>query len=448
MFSYKNFNTRVTIHVLLIAVTSAALIWTLDRDHLLVTHISLAFLWVIEVFSLLYYVKRVNRELALFFEAIRFDDDSVHFNPDKNKPFKKLYYQFNRIIDEFSKAKTAQEAEHQYFINTVKHVRTGLISFDDKGEIEIYNKAAAELLNTPVIHKIRELNRVQEGFGDRLQKIPPDQSETIRLKINNDLRVLSVRSVEFKFESREVKLISLQNITPELEQGEIEAWQKLTRVMAHEIINSVSPVTLLSSGMLQSFEKEGKVKEAREVRDDEIKTSVESLKAIKKRSQGLTKFVESYRSIAKIPEPKLSTFSIKELFEQVHIFEKKDLESRKIAFQFHVYPESLMLTADEKLIEQVLINLVKNAMDALDGSQSPEINLKSFESEGNVIIKVQDNGGGIQVENIDNIFVPFFTTKDTGSGIGLSFSRQIMRAHKGKILVLSQPGETEFTLVF
>jgi nitrogen fixation/metabolism regulation signal transduction histidine kinase len=323
-----------------------------------------------------------------------------------------------------------------------------LISFNDQGEVEIYNNAASELLNTPVIHKISELNRVHEGFGDRIVSMTPDQAETVRLKVNNDLRVVSLRVVEFKFESKQVKLVSLQNITPELEQGEIEAWQKLTRVMAHEIINSVSPITLLSSTMLQGFEADKGVKSADEIKDDQIETSVQSLKAIKKRSQGLAKFVESYRNIAKIPEPKLSTFPIKELFEQVHILLKKDLESKQVGFEFKIYPESLNLTADEKLMEQVLINLVRNAIDAVAESENPTVIMKAFESDDEVLLKVMDNGGGIPLENMDNIFVPFFTTKDTGSGIGLSFSRQIMRAHKGKILAFSQPGNTEFTLVF
>jgi signal transduction histidine kinase len=187
---------------------------------------------------------------------------------------------------------------------------------------------------------------------------------------------------------------------------------------------------------------------AERLKANQIETSVQSLKAIKKRSQGLTKFVESYKSIAKIPEPKLSTVRVKELFEQVHILLKKELESKNISFGFNVYPESLTLTADEKLVEQILINLMRNAIDASEGVVAPEVRLKAFESHGDVLIKVGDNGQGIPAENMDNIFVPFFTTKDTGSGIGLSFSRQIMRAHKGKILVSSEPGNTEFSLVF
>jgi len=157
---------------------------------------------------------------------------------------------------------------------------------------------------------------------------------------------------------------------------------------------------------------------------------------------------KSYKSIAKIPEPKLSAFSIKGVFEQVHILLKRELESRGISFEFGVYPDALTLTADEKLLEQVLINLMRNAMEAVNGIDDPKIFLKAFESESDLLIKVIDNGEGISSENMENIFVPFFTTKEAGSGIGLSFSRQIMRAHKGKILAFSEPGNTELTLVF
>jgi len=444
--AYKNFEFKVTLYVLLIALTSTAFILTMHLGHLLVTHISLAVIWVFEIWALIFYVKKTNRELAVFFSSFQFGDDSVTFNPNQAKAFGPLYTQFNRINNEFRLAKREKEVEHQYFANTVKHVPTGLISFNENGEVEIFNDAASVLLDKPVVHNISDLNRFHADLEQKLRDLKPGKTTTTKIHSQNDTQIISMKAAKFKLGSKDIKLVSLQNITPELEEGEITAWQKLIRVLTHEIVNSVSPITLLSTTLLSTFEKKEGMVSIDNLSDKEISQSILGLNAIKKRSAGLSRFVESYRSIANVPTPHLGEFKVKELFEQVEILLRKDMESHKVLFSMDVDPE-LSMIGDEKLIEQIMINLVKNAIDALDGTDN-RIELKAFKEESETILKVGDNGQGISPDELSNIFTPFYTTKEGGSGIGLSLSRQIMRAHKGKLMVKSVPGWTEFSLVF
>ena len=438
---YKNFTLKVTITIVVMAVTSIGFLWTFQNPYLLVTNISLGLLWLLEIIYLIYTVKRTNRDLTLFLESIKFEDDTLVFKKGSDESFDKLYGEFNRIIGELSKAKVEKEAEHQYFLNTVTHVPSGLISIDEMGNIEIFNSAAEELLNTSGLKNIKDLNRLNPELGDKILQIESGNHEVIKVKIRNELSALLVRVSEFKLEKNQIKLISIQNIRPELEAEEIIAWQKLIRVLTHEIINSVSPISLLSASLIKDLE-------ASDADAVQASTPLASLKAIQKRSEGLKKFVENYKSIAKVPEPNFSSIRIKELIEQVHILMKRDLEKQAINFTFKVLPGSLMVTADEKLLEQVLINLMKNAMQAIAGQDIKSITIVAFEINGSPCIQVKDVGPGIAESEIDNIFLPFYTTKPEGSGIGLNLSKQIMRAHKGKLTVESKAGNTVFSLMF
>jgi signal transduction histidine kinase len=210
-------------------------------------------------------------------------------------------------------------------------------------------------------------------------------------------------------------------------------------VLTHEIINSVSPITLLSSTLVKMFEKDGKPKQLGELEQSEIVNALSGLQAISKRSNGLSRFVESYKSLTKIPEPEFAEIGVKELFGQIILLMKKGFSSSTVELSTRVIPDDLTIIADEKMIEQVLINLIKNAMEAGDGKL--KILLAARAEKGTVKIEVSDNGPGISMEVIDNIFVPFYTTKKDGSGIGLSLSRQIIRKHGGNLEVISKEGE-------
>jgi nitrogen fixation/metabolism regulation signal transduction histidine kinase len=433
------FNIRITIHAVLLAITSAVFVWTLSRDYLVVTRFSLGLLWVVQIIMLIYYVNKTNRDLLLFLQSFEFQDDTLVFNKNKKLPFKQLYSEFNRIIENFRKVKLEKEMEQQYFQYSIKHVDTGLISFDQNGAVELFNEAAKDLLKLEYLQNIESLDRVKPGLSHQLKDLRPGRQDMIKVVRDDVMLFLSLRAAEFKMQEKTIRLISLQNIKNELDEKEMDSWQKLIRVLTHEIINSVSPITLLSSTLVKMFEKDGKPKQLEELEQSEIVNALSGLQAISKRSNGLSRFVESYKSLTKIPEPEFAEIRVKELFAQIILLMKKGFSSSTVELSTRVIPDDLTIIADEKMIEQVLINLIKNAMEAGDGEL--KILLAARAEKGTVKIEVSDNGPGISMEVIDNIFVPFYTTKKDGSGIGLSLSRQIIRKHGGNLEVISKEGE-------
>ncbi len=442
------FNVRVVIHSILLAVTSAAFIWTLGRDYLLVTRFSFGVLWIFQIFLLIKYVNRTNRDLLLFLRSFDFKDDTLTFNKKRKLPFKQLYSEFNRIIENFRKVKLEKEMEQQYFRYSIRHVDTGLISFDEHGKIEVYNDAAKRLLQLEYVQNIQGFDRIKKGIADQFRNLTPGKQDMIKLVRAHEILSLSIRAAEFKLQGKHIKLISLQNIENELDEQELDSWQKLIRVLTHEIINSVSPITLLSSTLVKMFEQDGRPKKRMDLEDEQIENALKGLQAIYKRSKGLSRFVDSYKSLSKIPEPVIESVSIKELFEHILTLMKKEIESPEIQIYSIIKPIDLSINVDEKLMEQVLINLLKNAIEAGRDEDNFKIELSGYEDAENVKIKISDNGPGISSEVIDNIFVPFFTTKKEGSGIGLSLSKQILRKHGGNIEVVSKEGEgATFTVV-
>ena len=448
---FKRYRFIIIIQVLCIAATTLAFFWTTQQEYMLITSSSLILLWVIQIIYLIWYLQKINRDLLKFIIALRYDDVSISFNKDKNIDpyFKNLYEELNTIISEISTVRSDKESEHQYFQNTVKHINTGIIAFDEKGKVEICNNSALTLLNLSNLNNIIDTEKTQIGLSNTFKNIKTGTTKLLKLVIENDIIQLSIKAADFKIKDRKIKLISLQNIKTEIDQSEVDAWQKLIRVLTHEIMNSVSPIKLLSGSLIEMFEENNKIKTIHEIDNETIENSVLGLKTIRKRSDGLSNFVETYKSLTQIPKAKFSEFKVCHLFNHINTLLINDLQQKSINFEFNCNPEELVLYADEKLVEQVLINLIKNASEAVLNSNNAKIVLEAILENELVQIKVKDNGPGISTEVLDNIFIPFFTTKEKGSGIGLSLSRQIMLLHGGNISVKSDPDkETVFTLTF
>jgi two-component system, NtrC family, nitrogen regulation sensor histidine kinase NtrY len=247
-----------------------------------------------------------------------------------------------------------------------------------------------------------------------------------------------------------VKLITLQNIQPELQKQELEAWQNLTRVLRHEIMNSITPISSLTSTLREILDHDMVRKNSHyELKDEGADDLREGLSTIENRSKGLIKFIDAYREYTSLPKPKMSTIRLKELIEKVAQLMKTELKRTRIDFHYECSSEYLTIQADAEMIEQVLINLMKNAIEALAEAKDPKLVLSGRYDESSVMIEVTDNGPGIIKEALEHIFVPFYTTKRTGSGIGLSLSRQIMQMHNGSLSVESEPDiKTVFTMKF
>jgi signal transduction histidine kinase len=278
--------------------------------------------------------------------------------------------------------------------------------------------------------------------------------EKALVKIQDYDMELALHAAEFRLKNQKYILVSMQNIQSELQEKETEAWQTLIRVLTHEIMNSMTPITSMAATVLDLLNSLKTTSEKDNSANAEIITDIDdALKTIHKRSQGLTDFVTAYRNLTLIPKPKFKVFSIEELFVRLEKLLENRLTEKNIHFQWVVEPRTLELTADPGLIEQVLINLVINASEAMDGRQDPtglQIKLTAnLGDTGKILIRVADNGPGIEKEALSKVFIPFYSTKKKGSGIGLSLSRQIMKLHKGSIAVHSEPNvKTVFTLKF
>ena len=242
----------------------------------------------------------------------------------------------------------------------------------------------------------------------------------------------------------------MQDIRKELDEKELDSWLKLIRVLTHEIMNSIAPVTSLSENLCSYYIREGEAIPAGEVTEKMVQNTIRGLKVINEQGIGLIRFVETYRKLTRLPEPVRSAVRIGELVENTVMLYRQELEEKMVRVSLHAAKSDMELSIDEKLISQVLINLVKNAAEALEGREEAGIRIECRENENRQAeVLVIDNGPGIAPDMIDEIFIPFFTTRENGSGIGLSLSRQIMRLHNGSLKVRSIPErETVFTMTF
>ncbi|MFN8804477.1 MAG: sensor histidine kinase, partial [Bacteroidota bacterium] len=346
-------------------------------------------------------------------------------------------------------ARKEKDSEYQFFKNIVQHVGIGILTFKKDGAIQIINNAAKRLLRVDRVEHINELREASDALVDAFLKLKTGGRELVRLKAGDETVQLSVFAIELTLRGEEVKLISMNNIQSELEEKEMEAWQNLVRVLTHEIMNSVTPISSLA-GIVE--EELGKKLNSDEVvlKKDEAEDMHLSVQIISKRSEGLIKFVKEFRSLTHIPKPKLMQVAVKPLLEELALLHRKELADNGIGISVSTDPETMVVMADKMLVEQVLINLIKNAIQAFGEKTDRQIVMTAYQNEtGNVLISVKDNGTGIEPEALEKIFIPFFSTKKTGSGIGLSLSRQIMRQHEGNISVKSVLGEgTEFILRF
>lgn len=392
-----------------------------------------------------------NRNIASFLDSIRFDDLSATFKTDSQDPsVQKLHSELNEAITNLRNTRKEKDADLLFFKNIVTHVGIGLIVFKENGKIEIINSAARKLLRVNRIDKITDLTEVNENLVEVFTKLRTGGRELTRIKLGEDLLQLSIYAIELTLRNENLKLISLQNIQSELEEKEMEAWQNLVRVLTHEIMNSVTPISSLSDMVEEDLGKHLERNSDQPVTKDQLEDIHLSLKTISKRSEGLINFVKEFRSLAMVPKPRMTDINLRDLLDELCQLHKKEMADANIQLTMNVTPNDLIIHADKSQIEQVAINLIKNAMQAFDRPDNRQLEVKAYlNDKQRTIIAIKDNGTGIDPEALEKIFIPFFTTKKNGSGIGLSLSRQIMRQHKGSLTVKSIVGEgTEFFMRF
>ena len=446
----RNFKFNTVIRVLAIIVLVFAMFVTIFQFEYKITPILLGILIIFQVIDLLRYIQKTNRYLISFLESIRYTDFSRSFKLEGlGTAFDEMKDAFNDVIYDFQKVRSEKVEQYHYLQNVIQHIGIGLIAFEKDGSIEMINNSAKKLFQVNRLRNISDLNSYSVELVKKLGNMKSGERALIQVVNNDSMMQLAVYATEFKIKTRKIILVSIQNIQLELEEQEMEAWQKLIRVLTHEIMNSITPIASISSTMNEII-KDINIDEIRLIDDETFIDIRNSLQIISKRSNGLIHFVQSYRNLTKVTKPNFTIIPIKGIVNSVHILFKNELETKNIKCIIDIFPPNLELTVDEKLIEQVLINLIKNSMHVLAKTENPKIVIKAFlYPKGRVAIQVIDNGPGIIAEVIDKIFIPFFTTKPEGSGIGLSLSKQIMRMHGGTIAVQSKlDEETSFTLRF
>ncbi len=449
---YKRFYFIITIRILLIVASIFLFVYLVTVAKHEVSSIILGLLIVFQTYWLIVYVNQTNNKLIQFFDSIRHSDFSTSFSDKKlGKSFEKLSTSFNEVIDEFKKNRAEKEEHYNYLQTVVQHINIGILCYRKDGKVDMYNNTAKRIFKKNLLRNINDLVDVKNELPKILMKLKAGDKTLIKIFTDDEIKQLSLYATEFRMRGEEYILVAFHDIHAELEEKEIESWQKLIRVLTHEIMNSITPISSLASTVNEMLiDKSDEVQKMKVIDPDDVQNIDDALTTIQKRSQGLLNFVDIYRNLTRIPKPNFKYFSVNEAFDRAELLLNPKIEKLNISCSCKVYPEDLMLTADPDLIDQVIINLLLNAIDAVKDNDNSEVNLITYNNQNNrTTIEISDNGTGIKPDIIDKIFMPFFTSKKEGSGIGLSLSRQIMHLHKGSITVKSKSNEgTVFTLTF
>lgn len=444
---FEKFEWRVLFRILLLFITLSVTSYLLIKGW----YIYSALVAVIIIYQFINMYRsqlRVYREFNEFIDLIHFRDFSRYFNvaqaPPELQPLRKGFNEINSVFKAISREK---ETQYHYLQKVLELVNTGILSYEaESGEVIWMNESLKKMLAVPYLKTIHSFSLRDENLYKEIITLMPGESRIGMINAEKNSYKVLLSATAFQTEGKKFNFIAFQNINEALDETETKAWQKLLSVLTHEIMNSIAPISSLADTIknrLTSIEK-----------TDYLAGSLDDLElgidTIKRRSEGLLKFAETYRNLNKISKPVLKKMYVRNLFENLHNLMQPTLTQKNIELEIILKDPNLLLEADTNLIEQVLINLVVNAIEAVKEKNEPRIVLSAYAVDnGKTVIKVADNGIGISEVLLDKIFIPFFSTKKTGNGIGLTLCKQIMMLHRGSIQVQSKENEgTGFMLYF
>jgi nitrogen fixation/metabolism regulation signal transduction histidine kinase len=429
----SRFRAQVVIQVVFLVATILLLAWSVTLTDYVAVPVAIGLAIALQVAGLLHAVESHVDTLDDFFAAVNYEDFTRRFVEDDVDA--ELKGAFNRVIERFRNARAERDMQAGYLETVVKHVPVPFIAARADGSLSLVNNPARRLTGLPALSHIDQLAALDPDLPRRMGELAPGSQQLLQSRLRGVPAELRVSVSEIRLDSGVERLYSIENLSGELTARESSAWRNLIRVLTHEIMNTLTPVTSLAqttAGMLDRSEA-----------DDDIR---EAVATIARRSEGLTRFVMRYRELLRVPQPDIAQVGVGDALKGVITLLGAELEGIEVSVD--VQPASLEIAADRALLDQVLVNLVKNAIDAVAASGDGRIALGGRLEPGRTLISVRDNGSGIDADTIEQAFVPFFTTKRDGSGIGLSLCRQIMTAHGGEIAIVSDAGGTTVSLVF
>ncbi len=404
-------------------------------NRLFFNHFILVSILLIQIFYLIKFVSTTNRELSKFISSLKHEDISINYKRRKiSKSFANLYSAFDEITTIIKASKTERQAQNLYLEKVINHVSIGIITVHNMKEIDLINPTAEQLLSVEGVKNWSIFKERQPQIAQYVENADIFDKTLLELTKNNISQQLAITITTSTILEQEYKIIAIKDINDEIEQKEFEAWQKLIRILTHEIMNSITPIVSLTETMQLNLSNNGVPKKVKELTENNIDDVVHSLKTIQKRSDAMLNFVDDYRKLMKTPTPNLETLDLSTLVQDVlHLFSPQ-FKNAKIEVS-NCLPEQLQCVADSNLIEQVVINIFTNAIQAMEKAVTKQFVIELEENANQLVVLFTDSGSGMDQKVKEEVFVPFFTTKDDGSGIGLSLSKQIMKQHGGNIFI-------------
>lgn len=447
---YQRFTFRLIFKLLFINFLGGLLVYLVLKTQLWFTITGVSFILLASIVSLYNYINQIRFDIKRFILAIKTRDHTLNFKSKSTRgSFPDLYTSFDDIIQTHKDIQLEQDAMFQLIRTILQQVPVGVIvvkenhNADGNREIAFFNEAAAALLNVPAYKYWHRLKQHLPLFTTEIEQIIKGGKRFLELKLQDKLIQLSTEVIPLNLYGSDYTIVSFQNIKDEIEQKEIEAWNRLIGVISHEILNSITPISSLSD-TVNSMVADKEFLDKEDLED--LKPAIQT---IKRRSEGLLGFVKDYRLIAELPTPELESHSIGGILQHIHVLMQPFAAAKNIKLLVSQTSSKISVNVDLKLVEQALINLVTNSIYSLEDCVNPLIEIDYRLEQNKLFIDVADNGKGIEPEVLEKIFVPFFTTRKNGSGIGLTITRNIMKMHYGSLEVSSIPKQrTIFSLVF
>jgi two-component system, NtrC family, nitrogen regulation sensor histidine kinase NtrY len=441
---HKNFRIRILVYAILLIGLSLLLAFSLWENPSFFIPLAISSCIGLVVYSLVRYVEKTTKDLTHFLLSLKQGGFTESYPAgNRGEQHQALSQAMRAIIHEFAKLNEEKELHYQYLQALNKSIHIAILSFNNDGTLRMMNTAAKQLLNAPSFSRLSDFKRIDHSLYDSINAMKPEERLVKKVLIGETHYQLGVHVKEIVLKGNPVKIVLLQNLNNELEAKEIEAWYQLIRVLTHEIMNSVTPITSLTAAIQRMLtNQDGTRRNMNSLTPENQEDLFTSISTIASRSTGLLNFVTAYKTYAKPPDYKPELTDVATLVARVVSLLEWDFQHAEIKLSFHAPAKPIAIHADVTLMEQVLINLLKNAMEAVCHEENSVVEISvRVKSVNTVVISVADNGPGIDEETLPKIFIPFFTTKEKGTGIGLSLSRQIVKLHGGNIKVTTTIGK-------